>query len=73
MRTVNMLKFEKELREASIPIHGVRGDGTVDFTDDATPEQQAQAQAILEAHDPGMILDALKNAGYTELMAVIND
>ena len=49
---MNPTKLHRELREAGIQIRGCNSAGRIDFCDEATPEQRAQAAAILAAHDP---------------------
>lgn len=49
---MNVSKFDTELKAAGIPIHGCASTGRIDFRDEATTEQRAQAAAILAVHDP---------------------
>ena len=48
----NINKLMKELTVAGIPIDGCSESGRIDFKDEATNEQKAQAEQIKLAHDP---------------------
>ena len=52
---INVPKLTEELQVAGIPIHGCNTKGVIHFKDEATPQHIAQAQAILNAHDPNAL------------------
>lgn len=49
---VNSARLFAELVAANVPVDGCASDGRIDFRPEATPEQRAEAAAILAAHDP---------------------
>lgn len=69
MSTINVTKLHAELEKAGIPIEGVSSDGRIDFLPTATDKQQAQAAAILAAHDP-VDYEAQRRAEYPDLWTI---
>ena len=46
----NLTKLHDELKSAGLKIHGVSGDGRIDWITPPTPEQTATADAVLKSH-----------------------
>lgn len=46
-------QLDAELRAQNLRIHGCASTGRIDWIDPPTPAEQATAQAVLAAHDPG--------------------
>lgn len=51
---MRFVDFDKALRKANIPIHGVSGNGPlirIDFKDEATEQQRNQARTLAQSFD----------------------
>lgn len=59
---VNPSKLTEELTKAGIPVHGCSSEGRIDFKEEATEAQKAQALEILAKHNPYDYQEARREA-----------